>query len=36
MRKEIGVAADDIAGANDIGIKFAKKGYSIEYFPEFV
>ena len=33
MRKRIGVSADDITGANDIGIMFAKNGYKAGIFP---
>lgn len=33
MKKRIGVAADDVTGANDIGIMFAKKGYRASVFP---
>lgn len=33
MRKKVGIVADDITGANDIGIMFAKKGYSAAVYP---
>lgn len=33
MRKRIGVVADDVTGANDIGIMFQKGGYRSAVFP---
>ena len=33
MKKRVGVVADDITGANDIGIMFAKNGYATGVFP---
>ena len=34
MRKKIGVVADDVTGANDIGIMFRKGGYRSAVFPQ--
>ncbi len=31
----IGIVADDITGANDIGLMFAKHGYRVEVFSEY-
>ena len=33
MRKRVGVVADDVTGANDIGIMFVKGGYRSAVFP---
>ena len=33
MRKRVGVVADDVTGANDIGIMFSKGGYRSAVFP---
>lgn len=33
MRKKVGVVADDVTGANDIGIMFSKGGYRSAVFP---
>ena len=32
-KKRIGVVADDVTGANDIGIMFQKGGYRAAVFP---
>ena len=32
-KKRVGVVADDITGANDIGIMLAKNGYAVAVFP---
>ena len=33
MRLKVGVAADDVTGANDIGIMFSNAGYKSAVFP---
>ena len=33
MKKRIGVVADDVTGANDIGVMFRKGGYRSAVFP---
>ncbi len=33
MKKRVGIVADDITGANDVGIMFAKNGYKTGIFP---
>ena len=34
MKKRIGVVADDVTGANDIGVMFKKGGFRSAVFPQ--